>query len=106
MENHPRLLAVPHDRGSPPESGLGPWRRGRRRQQCRIGPGLVFVDDDVILHRSVGGGDGQHLLRPIVGWRVDAARCRSPEPALVLLFKALPDFLISRSSAGSASELE
>ena len=55
---------------------------------------MLFVDADIVLHRGVHGGDRQHFLRPVVGWRVDVSRRQSPEPVRMLFFEVCSDLAI------------
>ena len=45
----------------------------------------MFVDANVILHRSVRGRDCQHFLRPVVGWGVDVPGHQGPQPVRMFL---------------------
>ena len=77
---------------------LAVYGRQRRIWQCPI-----FVNADVVLHRGVHGGDGQHFLRPIVRWRVDVPWSQSPEPIRMFLFQVGPDFSVVMQTGGLSS---
>jgi hypothetical protein len=58
------------------------------------------MSTDVVLHRSIHRENSQHLLRQVIGWRIDVSRRESPKPIGMLHFQVSPDFSVVVQTGG------